>query len=77
MEWITESIPEEVYFNHDCTLIEINYNSEMLSGERGKSLASFTNGSNTEFLHKIVRDGPDDEICRARTLWGTLNTPIS
>lgn len=73
VEWLIESIPEEVASAGVMTGLEINFMQEAFLGETVISRCRPMNKNRTEFFHDVIREKDGRELVRARTFWRPEN----
>jgi len=70
VEWVVESAPEDLGATHELAKLEIGYRSECHLGQTIVSRFGTTRSEpGSELLHQLVRQGDDQEVARARTVW--------
>jgi len=74
IEWMLESVPDEIYSTAAPMEIEINYLAETWYGDCVISQCNLLNDDHTVFHHSIIRASDHQELSRARTIWKPLNT---
>ncbi len=75
VDWIIESLPEDVLMNKRLVSCEIGYKAEAFYGDTIQSCSSHekswneTSHKRDSFLHRLVRDGDQRTTTIARTVW--------
>ncbi|MBN1523881.1 MAG: hypothetical protein JW904_05330 [Spirochaetales bacterium] len=69
IEWITESVPENIFFSSECCGIELNYLSEVLISDKCVSRCMESADTPGVFFHQIVKKESGSEVCRAVSRW--------
>jgi len=72
IEWVIESIPDEIHNTCILAELEINFLAETFFGEQVISRCLPLCKDRTVFHHSIVREGDFHELVRAKTVWEKL-----
>lgn len=67
--WMLEALPKAVMFNASLAELEIEFRAEALHHDRIAAQVQRIAADPYAFLHRLVREGDNREIGRARTLW--------
>ena len=76
IEWVIESIPADIQSSALLTELEINYLAEAYAGDLVISRCASFDGSDTSFLHSIVREKDNRELVRGKTAWKIVEQKI-
>jgi acyl-ACP thioesterase len=69
IEWILDSYPIEMNRTHRIHTFEINFLAESSYEDAISIQTEALQESPPAFLHRVLREGEDRELCRARTEW--------
>jgi len=67
IEWVLDSMPLDFHKSHQLREFEILFQSEALSGDVVQLKQDEVDGMN--FVHSLIRESDQKEICRARSAW--------
>jgi len=72
VEWVVESVPDEIWRKSHLTEIDIRFLAECHQGQSVRSRSQLVSATeDREIRHQIVRAGDETEVARALTRWSS------
>jgi acyl-ACP thioesterase len=74
VEWVMESVPDEIWGVRELTDLDVQFLAECHQGQTVQSRSQTVKGNDaTEIRHQLARSEDGTEVARARTVWHARN----
>ncbi len=70
VEWLAESVPEELWRNADVSALDVEYKRAVKFGDT-VTVSTYAAGDHT-YIHRMLVAGQPGDVLRARTVWKPL-----